>query len=84
MQKIIAALTGSVKCKLINSLIFKIVKNMYSTRKSRIFQNVSDATFSDCSCGLYQGENFSPVLLALFQNDLIYKQKFNRKVKMEH
>ena len=54
----------------INEKFFRIVFNMYQGIKSCISFNGSQSGFFPCLRGVQQGENLSPVLFALFLNDL--------------
>ena len=54
----------------INGSIFKDIFNMYSEVKSCIQTNGQLTEYFSCSFGLRQGENLSPILFALFVNDL--------------
>jgi hypothetical protein len=54
----------------INGKIFNVVKSMYKTAKSYIkHENYTGFTFN-CEIGVRQGENLSPLLFALYLNDL--------------
>jgi hypothetical protein len=61
-------------CKLIDSDIhgklFNVIVNMYSKAKSCVKHDGKLSGFFDCSVGVRQGENLSPILFALFLNDL--------------
>ena len=54
----------------VSGKILKVIRNMYSNVKSCVMaeQRISE-TFS-CSMGVRQGENLSPLLFALYVNDL--------------
>ena len=54
----------------INGKCFRIILNMYKDIKSCISVNGDQSSFLPCLCGVRQGENLSPVLFALFLNDL--------------
>ena len=54
----------------INGSIFKVIFNMYSEVKSCIQTNGQLTEYFSCGLGLRQGENLSPILFALFVNDL--------------
>ena len=43
---------------------------MYNGIKSCVSANGQDSPFFACECGVRQGENLSPVLFALYLNDL--------------
>ncbi|MCG8075583.1 MAG: reverse transcriptase family protein [Candidatus Thiodiazotropha taylori] len=54
----------------INGKFFQIVHNMYNGIKSSVSVNGQDSPFFTCNCGVRQGENLSPVLFAIYLNDL--------------
>ena len=54
----------------INGKILDIIRNMYSSAKSFIRNNNDIGTMFNCSIGVRQGENVSPLLFALYINDL--------------
>ncbi|MEW8548196.1 MAG: reverse transcriptase family protein, partial [Candidatus Thiodiazotropha sp.] len=54
----------------INGNFFRIVLNMYNNIKSSISVNGINSPFFACECGVRQGENLSPLLFALYLNDL--------------
>ena len=54
----------------VNGKFFRIVFNMYKGIKSCISFNGNQSSFFPCLRGVRQGENLSPVLFALFLNDL--------------
>ncbi len=54
----------------INGKILNVVKGLYGTAKSAIKQNSSHSTFFNCDIGVRQGDNLSPLLFALYLNDL--------------
>ena len=54
----------------INGKFFRIVFNMYQGIKSCVSFSGSQSSFFPCLRGVRQGENLSPVLFALFLNDL--------------
>ena len=54
----------------INGKFFHIVFNMYQGIKSCVSFSGSQSSFFPCLRGVRQGENLSPVLFALFLNDL--------------
>ncbi|MEW8548382.1 MAG: reverse transcriptase family protein, partial [Candidatus Thiodiazotropha sp.] len=58
-------LFNSVKGK-----FFKIVYNMYDNIKSCVRNNNETSVFFPCQCGVRQGENLSPLLFAIYLNDL--------------
>lgn len=54
----------------INGKFFQVVHNMYKGIKSSISLNGENSPFFACDCGVRQGENLSPLLFALYLNDL--------------
>ena len=54
----------------INGKCFKLIKNMYSNIKSCLVVNGEQTEFFSCNVGLWQGENLSPFLFAVYLNDL--------------
>ena len=54
----------------INGIFFRVIYNLYQNIKSCITLNGSNSSFFDSFIGLRQGENLSPVLFAVFLNDL--------------
>ena len=54
----------------VNGKFFRTVFNMYKGIKSCISFNGNQSSFFPCLRGVRQGENLSPVLFALFLNDL--------------
>ena len=54
----------------VNEKIFTSIRNMYSDIKSCVRQNSCFSNFFPCGVGVRQGENLSPILFALFINDL--------------
>ena len=54
----------------INGKIFNIVKGLYAKAKSAIKQNNHHSAFFGCDIGVRQGDNLSPLLFALYLNDL--------------
>ena len=54
----------------INGIFFKIVHNMYNCIKSSISFSGLNSPFFACDLRVRQGENLSPVLFALYLNDL--------------
>ena len=55
---------------LIDGKFFRIVTNMYENIKSCVKVNNNTSTFFASQCGVRQGENLSPMLFALYLNDL--------------
>ena len=58
-------LSHGIKGKILN-----VIKNMYMEIKSCITLNGSTSEFFDCEKGVRQGENLSPLLFAIYMNDL--------------
>ena len=54
----------------VNGKMYNIIVNMYSNIKSRIFHENQFSDYFPCNVGVRQGENLSPVLFALYLNDL--------------
>ena len=54
----------------INGKILKVIKGLYSSAKSSIKQNNCFGVFFNCEIGVRQGDNLSPLLFALYLNDL--------------
>ena len=54
----------------INVKILNVVKSLYSTAKSAVKQNNCHSVFFNCEIGVRQGDNLSPLLFALYLNDL--------------
>ncbi len=54
----------------INGKIFNVIKSMYSGIKSCVEHNNSYSDFFYCKNGVRQGENLSPLIFALYMNDL--------------
>ena len=54
----------------INGKFFNVIHNLYHNIKSCILLNNEKSSFFSSNCGVRQGENLSPVLFALFLNDL--------------
>jgi hypothetical protein len=54
----------------INGKCFTVIKNMYHNIKSRIKSNNEYSDFFPCMNGVRQGENLSPLLFAIYLNDL--------------
>jgi len=55
----------------IDGLILKVVKYMYDQAKSCVRSGNIVSDYFECNVGVRQGENLSPVLFALFKNDLV-------------
>ena len=54
----------------INGKMYKIIVNMYSNIKSRIFNGSEYSEYFACEVGVRQGENLSPLHFSLYLNDL--------------
>ena len=54
----------------INGKILKVIKNVYENAKSCITVNNNVSDFFQVNIGVRQGENLSPVIFALFLNDM--------------
>ncbi|MCG7875153.1 MAG: reverse transcriptase family protein [Candidatus Thiodiazotropha endolucinida] len=54
----------------INGKIFRVIHNMYKNIKSCVSYNGEQSSFFQSFRGVRQGENLSPVLFAIFLNDL--------------
>ena len=54
----------------INGKFYDVIHNMYQNIKSSVFYNGSKSNTFMSTCGVRQGENLSPMLFALFLNDL--------------
>ena len=54
----------------INGKILKVIKNLYENAKSCITVNNNVSDFFQVNIGVRQGENLSPVIFALFLNDM--------------
>jgi hypothetical protein len=54
----------------INGKIFKVIKSMYACAKSYVRCNNINGSSFKCNIGVRQGENLSPLLFAMYLNDL--------------
>ena len=54
----------------INGKVLDVIRNMYSAAKSFIRSNNVTGDLFECNIGVRQGENLSPLLFALYLNDL--------------
>lgn len=54
----------------INGNLLNVVRNLYKNAKSCIMINNVKSDYFNCSVGVRQGENLSPLLFALFINDM--------------
>ena len=54
----------------INGKILNVIRNLYTNAKSCISVNNNKSVFFKIDIGVRQGENLSPVLFALFLNDM--------------
>lgn len=61
----------------INGKIVTVIQNMYKQIKSCITVNGSTSGFFNCEKGVRQGENLSPLLFAIYLNDLESFMSFN-------
>jgi hypothetical protein len=55
----------------VNGKILKIIRNLYSNAKSCIKQENVVSELFKCEKGVRQGENLSPLLFALYLNDMV-------------
>ena len=53
----------------INGKLFNVIRNMYAKAKSCIQKDNLASEYFQCNVGVRQGDNLSPLLLALFLND---------------
>ena len=54
----------------INGKILNVIKELYGSAKSAVKLNNQCSPFFDCNIGVRQGDNLSPLLFALYLNDL--------------
>ena len=54
----------------ISGKLFNVIKSMYANIKSRVSNDGMMSDFFPSEVGVRQGENLSPILFALFVNDL--------------
>ena len=54
----------------VDGKFFRLVSNMYKNIKSCVKNNGETSAFFASQCGVRQGENLSPVLFAMYLNDL--------------
>ena len=54
----------------VNGKFMRVIKNLYQNVKSCVYQNGTRSDFFQCSMGVRQGENLSPLLFSLFVNDI--------------
>ena len=54
----------------INGRILDVIKNLYANAKSCVRANDKVSEFFQVNVGVRQGENLSPVLFALFLNEM--------------
>ena len=54
----------------INGKILKVIQNIYASAKSCVMVNDEMSDFFQVNIGVRQGENLSPILFALFLNDM--------------
>ena len=69
----------------INGKLFQVIFNLYQNIKSCITLDNSNSAFFESFIGLRQGENLSPVLFAIFLNDLeaFLESNFNPGIEIE-
>ena len=69
----------------INGKLFQVIFNLYQNIKSCITLDNSNSAFFESFIGLRQGENLSPVLFAIFLNDLeaFLESNFNSGIEIE-
>ena len=63
-------LFGKLHFNLIDGKFLRIVTHMYESIKSCVKVNNNTSTFFASQCGVRQGENLSPMLFALYLNDI--------------
>lgn len=61
----------------IDGLVLRIIKNMYESAKSCVRAGNQTSSLFSSQVGIRQGENLSPLLFALFLNDLISYMHLN-------
>ena len=54
----------------INGNLLTVIRNLYNSAKSAVRLGRHTGTFFDCGIGVRQGDNLSPLLFALYLNDL--------------
>ena len=54
----------------INGKVLNIIKSLYNSAKSAVKLSTNIGAFFNCEIGVRQGDNLSPLLFALFLNDL--------------
>ena len=54
----------------INGKVLNIIKSLYNSAKSAVKLSTNIGAFFNCEIGVRQGDNLSPLLFALFFNDL--------------
>jgi hypothetical protein len=54
----------------INGKMYKVIFNMYSGIKSRVFYNGEMSEYFPCNIGVQQGGKLSPFLFSIYLNDL--------------
>ena len=50
--------------------MLNVIKSLYGSAKSAVKLNLSHSLFFNCDIGVRQGDNLSPLLFALYLNDL--------------
>ena len=61
----------------ITGKLFNVIKNIYNNIKSCVQVNGQKSDYFSCYTGVRQGENLSPLLFALYLNDLESFLKYN-------
>ena len=54
----------------VNGKLLTVIKNLYNSAKSAVRLNTGTGSFFDCRIGVRQGDNLSPLLFAMYLNDL--------------
>ena len=54
----------------ITGKLFNVIRNIYNNIKSCVQENGQKSDYFSCYTGVRQGENLSPLLFALYLNDL--------------
>ena len=61
----------------ITGKLFNVIRNIYNNIKSCVQENGQKSDYFSCYTGVRQGENLSPLLFALYLNDLESFLKYN-------
>ena len=61
----------------ITGKLFNVIRNIYNNIKSCVQVNGQKSDYFSCYTGVRQGENLSPLLFALYLNDLESFLKYN-------